>query len=187
MKLRPPRPLPTGIVAVVLTAALLTASPLAGQQASGRDGLWLSAGAGTGFDQSMRWGRVGYLRLGTTLGPHLLVGVQGILFDAAVGGEGWKTRSNLTASVLAYPSETGGFFFKAGVGYASDEYRRVSDIDAWITESLPGVNLGLGHDLRLGDGNLYLTPNVDLLLGMFEDGFDNPDASLVFTLGLGFR
>ena len=77
----------------------------------------------------MRWGRVGYLRLGTTLSPHLLVGLQGILFDAAVGGDGWKTRSNLTASLLAYPSATSGFFFKAGVGYASDEYRRSSDPD----------------------------------------------------------
>lgn len=47
-------------------------------------------------------------------------------------------------SLLAYPSATGGFFLKAGVGYASDEYRRLADTDPWFTESLPGVNLGLG-------------------------------------------
>lgn len=182
-----PRPVPTTTIAAVLTAVLLAPSPVHGQEAGYRDGLWLSAGAGTGFDESMRWGRVGYLRLGTTLSRHVLVGVQGLLFDAAVGGEGWKTRSNLTATLLAYPSATGGFFLKAGVGYASDEYRRLSDTDPWVTESLPGVNIGLGHDVRLGNGNLYLTPNVDLMLGMFEDGLDNPDASLVFTMGLGFR
>ena len=41
------------------------------------------------------------------------------------------------------------------------------------------ATLGTGYDIRLGSGNFYLTPNVDLLVQFFSDA---TPASLIFTL-----
>jgi len=44
------------------------------------------------------------------------------------------------------------------------------------------VTLGVEYDIRIG-GNLYLTPNVDILLQTYSD---DRDASIaLFTIGLG--
>lgn len=174
------------------TVVLVLLAPSSGscQEGAHRGGFWLNAGLGGGFDQEMRGGRAGYLRVGGTLSPHFLLGVQGILFDARVNRTDWKTRTNLTTSLLAYPSKQGGFFLKVGFGYATDEFTRPvpqTGSNRWETERLLGANLGVGHELQLGEGNLYLTPNIDVMLGLFDDGIDNPDASFLFTVGAGFR
>lgn len=45
----------------------------------------------------------------------------------------------------------------------------------------------VGYDIRLGGGNLYLTPNLDALLQSTDGDTGDPEASLLLTVGIGFR
>ena len=177
--------------AALLAAALLTASPLAGQEAPGRDGFWFDAGAGGGFDESMRWGPGIRLAAGTTIGSRLRLGLRAFQFEAdPFGRAGSKSRSNVTATAAFYPSAGGHFFLAGGLGLATEQYQELvpgTTTARWATSEYLGAYLGLGHDIRLGDGDLHLTPTVDALFGLDEDGLDNPDFSLLFTMGLGVR
>jgi len=177
--------------AVLLAAALLTASPLNGQEAAEREGIWFNAGLGAGFDESMRWGPGFRVAAGTTIAPRLRLGIRAFQFEAdPFGRDGSKSRSNVTATAAFYPSAGGHFFLAGGLGLATEQYQELvpgTTTARWATSEYLGAYLGLGHDIRLGDGDLHLTPTVDALFGLIEDGLDNPDFSLLFTVGLGVR
>lgn len=126
--------------------------------------------------------------MGTTPGPRLRLGGQAILYERVQASS--KVRSNVTVSLLARPFRESGFFLKGGLGLATEEeafFEQDSGGTRETTEVRPAANLGIGHELRLGGGNLFLIPNFDVALGLFEDGFLDPDAVFVLTLGLGFR
>lgn len=156
-----------------------------------RSGFWVSGGIGGGFDESMRGGPGAYLGAGTTVSPNLLLGVRAFQFEAhPFAREGSKSRSNVTLGALAYPSADRNLFFRAGLGLATDEYQELipgTTEVRWATETFVGANLGVGWDIQLGERNLYLIPSIDALLGLYEDGWDNPDATFLLTVGLGFR
>lgn len=174
--------------AVLLSAALLAPAPASAQDSGQPDGFWLSAGLGPAVSESAGWGVTGYVRMGTTLGPRLRLGGQALLYERVQYTS--KVRSNLTLSLLARPLRDSGLFLKGGLGLATEEeafFDRDAGRTRETTEIRPGANLGIGHELRLGGGNLFLTPNFDVALGLFDDGFLDPDAVFVLTLGLGFR
>jgi hypothetical protein len=118
----------------------------------------------------------GYLKLGGTVNPRLLLGFE---LNAWTRERNNTTRSQGNASVVAffYPQARRGFFLKGGVG--------VSTLDRGISE--PGYDpqtgigflAGAGYDVRVGN-NVSLTPYANVVYGKFDEGSTN-----VFQAGLG--
>ncbi len=192
-RIRPPmsRPLPALLAGAAL-AATLAVSPVAAQSpgsagaARAHSGFWLSGGLGGGWDDHGNGGGGGYIRLGGTLSQHVVIGGEGIGWGRDVNG-GTLSRGNALFDVLLYPSATSGGFLKAGLGFANRNFSRdISNGTVTTDRSGAGAILGAGWDIRLGSGNLYLTPNFDVLFQGF-DSLSTVDAVYLFTLGIGFH
>lgn len=98
------------------------------------------------------------------------------------------TRSNVTATALFHPSTGGPFFLKAGVGVANREASAVVEgVTVSVSDEAFATTLGMGYEIQLGSGNLYLTPNVDALLQIPDMEITATDASFLLTVGIGFR
>jgi hypothetical protein len=177
-------------VAIGLGAALGAAAPgsLLGQEGPGSGseehrhrGFWLSGGLGPGVDDEGEAGAAIYFRLGGTPGSRILLGGE-FLGMAREEDDVTLGRGNASFVALFYPGRSGGFFLKAGVGFATVEASTEVGDGATLSVSEEGVGgvLGVGGDVRLGS-NLYLTPNADLALQSF-DGEVEP--LFLFTVGL---
>ena len=139
-------------------------TPGGGPQA--REGFWIGFGLGYGSAdrscdraacQQDRVGSItGFLKLGGTLNPRVLAGVEGNVWSKKEEGVS-NLLGNLTATATFYPFVSSGFFVKGGVGlsYASRETRtgtRLNQpVDAKIKFSSVGAGVlaGLGYDLRV--------------------------------------
>lgn len=114
-------------------------------------------------------GASGYLKLGGTVSPRLLLGFE---LDAWTREENGVMLSQGNASAVAffYPRAEGGFFLKAGFG--------LSTLDLGVSEfgrdSPAGLGLtaGAGVDLRVGT-NVSLTPFANVLYGQYDEGSTN--------------
>lgn len=185
------------IAALAASGALLFASaaPAAAQDGGPgirqhRGGFWLSGGLGLGLNEDRDLGGAGYFRLGGTLGDHWALGFDAVVYtrdaevttDPPVEADGTVTHSNGTAALYWFPSLESGFFVKGGVGVAVAR-AEVETQGVTITEEDEGVGLtaGAGWDLQLGDGNLYLTPNVDVMVRELET------FHFLATVGIGLR
>lgn len=130
-----------------------------GANAQPRSGFWFSGGLGAGSlgcdsCPERDWGVILSLGAGGTISQRLAVGAS---------LEGWtdsERRASLTASTLLatlrfYPSATGGFFLRGGLGWG----RLESEVSGFGTfsDSGPAALLGLGYDLRITD-SVSLTP-----------------------------
>lgn len=145
---------------------LLAAAPLAAQRPNTRDGFWISLGAGFGSAgadcQSCSTDRTGggaaYLRLGGTLSPIFQLGGESNGWFHSGGG---VDESLGFGSFIAniYPSRTGAFFIKVGIGGMT--YRADYGIDE-VTATAPSGSLGAGYDIRVGR-NVSLTPFINSL------------------------
>lgn len=163
-----------------LLAALWTGTTQAQGHPQTREGFWIGFGLGYGsFDaEDQLDGLSLYLAMGGTLNQRV-----------RIGGElnGWTREENgatlsltsLDAVVQFYPSPTGGFFLKGGLGISQLEL----DLGIGGNSSRSGGNiiLGLGYDGRVGR-NFSLTPFANLVAA----SFDGEDATVV-QLGLGFH
>jgi len=147
-------------------------------------GVWLSGGLGGGTTSEEDGGAAGYFRLGGSPSPNVLLGgeVIGLSYDQ----DGAQVSfGNATFDVLYYPAPAGGFFAKGGVGFASVTVSEDVGGGTFTTDEQGlGLTLGVGYDIKIG-GNLYLTPNVDLLHQRFDE---DRDATIwLFTLGIGMH
>lgn len=199
----PAPPARLAVAALLAPAVLLLAAagPAAAQDGESpglrqhRGGFWLSGGLGVGLDEEGEAGGAGYLRLGGTLGDHWALGFEALGLSRDAGDEvtvtpeqpvdATVTRGNATGTVYFFPSVESGFFVKGGLGIATIEAEvDVEDVTVSTDDESLGATLGAGWDLQLGDGNLYLTPNLDLVL----QGLDtSADALFLATVGIGFR
>lgn len=180
-------------LAPALLLVVLPATPILAQDSDEgirehRGGFWLSGGLGVGLaEDGGEVGGAGYFRLGGTLGDHFALGADGVgvMQDADLGpGFENETRSytNTTAALYYFPSLDRGLFLKAGAGIAGQEVTGESgNTTVTVTNEAFAATLGAGWDLQLGDGNLYLTPNFDIMAQDMEDFF------FVGTVGIGFR
>ena len=109
--------------------------------------------------------------MGGTVNEHVLVGGEALVWGRERNGDE-RTRVNVTATGLFYPSATGGWFLKAGGGVASFTYFGFEDTGVATT-------VGTGIDLRVSD-KFSITPNVDVQSQFFENSTVH---SLLFTLG----
>ena len=122
------RALMRGLTLAVILVAAAQATGVAQETETRHKGFWFGFGGGYGSqdvscdgcgNSDREGGFAGYFKLGGTLSPQWLVGVEGnswykhddsIDTDEAIG--------NLSAAVYYYPSLHNGFFVKAGVGGA---------------------------------------------------------------------
>lgn len=138
------------------------------------EGFWISwapGGIAVAGDEGL--GYPLYVRAGGTLKQRVLIGVeyQAVMVDYYSGG----LTSNLTGTALLYPSDSGGFFVKPGIGLSrgavscSTPSAPTPPGGASTEQGTDGTSLGLGttlgvgYDVRLGR-NFYITPNLDILL-----------------------
>lgn len=151
-------------------------------------GFWLNGGLGAGVtDEEAPGDDVGpafYLRMGGTPSDKVSLGGEVIGFTRKIGDTD-VSLGNATFSVLYYPSSPGGFFAKAGAGFASVVVSTDVGSGTFSADDQGfGLTFGAGWDLRLGR-NLFLTPNVDVLVQSFDEFADTN--SFLFTLGIGFH
>ncbi len=163
-----------------------------------REGLWIGLGLGYGSykrcaDQlgcSDRQGSVsGYLKLGGTLTPHLLLGGEFVGWVKDYNGT-TLTVGGLYATATGYPVLTSGFFLKGGLGVS---YHRDSGDHSSGTVSVSKTGLGfiagVGYDLRVGR-NVSITPTFDYVYGNVGDFLGttgNRDDVLQFAVGVTFH
>ena len=172
------------LTTLVLSAT--AASSAGAQQGDDRHGLWLSVGAGGVWVQSacsicagdQATGLGGQLRVGGTLSPRFLAGLEG---TGWVKRGGQVERSMLMVAALGtyYPLPQYGLHLKGGIG----QYWYVEeDVATELTTQGLAVELGAGYDLRITRG-VSLSP----FLAWVRSGFGNPtrrDKASGFTLPL---
>ena len=174
----------------VWLALLVFAPGLAAQDENlqRHDGFWISFGLGSGWgnSESVFSSDIGaplavQVRLGTTVNQRLLVGVESAAWLRVDIGAA-TTRANTTLTAMFYPWERGGFYAKGGFGVSNHTNAAITG--AADSEYGFGSTFGLGYDIRLGQ-NLYLTPNVDVLVQSIDYGAGATTTSLtLLTLGL---
>lgn len=180
-------------LSVVVAAALALGSapaPLlaqSGDSPQAHHGFWLSGGLGGGWTHHGDGGGGAYIRLGGTLSQRIVIGGEAIGWGRDAHGV-TVSRGNALFDVLFYPSTTSGGFLKAGVGFANLTHEYTDPFGGTVSTDQQGAGavLGAGWDIQLGSGNLYLTPNVDVLLQGYNN-LNRVDAIYLFTLGIGFH
>jgi hypothetical protein len=141
--------------ALILAAGLLLATaPLAAQaRPNTREGFWIGFGLGIGSTgaecQNCGNDRVsgasGYLRLGGTVSPNVLLGGESTAW-AHTDGLVEESLAFATFTALFYPSRTGAFYLKLGLGGMT--YRADDGFDE-LTATAPAAQFGLGYEFRV--------------------------------------
>jgi hypothetical protein len=121
-------------------------------------------------------GASGYFKLGGTLRPNILLGVEGNAWRKSEGTL-TLTMGNFSGAAYWYPMVTSGLFIKGGVGYST--LRLDDDTVGDASDSGFGLLAGLGYDVRVGR-SLSITP----VANWFRGGFDGGSAN-VLQFGLG--
>lgn len=161
-------------------AALLTLVPADGEaqgRPQTREGFFIGFGLGAGSlgceDCGEReTGGAGYLKLGGTLSPQLLIGAESNAWTKEID-DVRLTHAVVAAIVQFYPSATAGFFLSGGLGLARIEVSASSGgVSGSVHDDALGLLAGLGYDIRLGS-NFSLSPSLSFALGNFEDGSTN--------------
>jgi hypothetical protein len=136
-----------------------------------REGFWIGFGFGygslgfecSGCTNDREGAFSGYLKMGGTLSPKLLLGGE---------TNGWTkddqgtmvTAANASLTLYFYPSADGGFFLRGGVGWASLK------IEGLGSETGPGGTFGLGYDIRVSP-KMSVTPVLNFNGGVLADDF----------------
>ena len=115
-------------------------------------------------------GVTGFVRLGGTLSPHLLLGgeIDGLThhYPATVTlPSADEVVSSVTAAVYYYPKPASGFFLKGGLGFSNYDF---SSGGGSVTGLGGGFVAGLGYDIRVGR-NISITPTGDFWFGSVGD------------------
>lgn len=161
-----------------------------------REGFWLSAGIGVGgesFDarDGLGWsdnvsGGVGYLKLGGTVSPSLLLGVElqgwgANFYESGFSGVSYeRALGSLMGIAQFYPAERSDFWLRGGLGLAVDQLRDYSGGAAYETSRYgTAVAIGLGYDIPVAR-KISITPSLDLV----GQHYDTHNERLL-TIGVG--
>lgn len=182
---------------VGLLAVGVAGSALA-QKAQTREGFWigfgfgygsssLSCGSGCTFnDASKGGGGAGFLKMGGTLSPKLLLGGEVNAWVKDVSGV-TEEVGNVSAALYVYPAPASGFFLKGGAGFATYMLRNGGSS---VSATGFGLITGLGYDIRVGR-KISLTPTGNFYWGSDGDLKDGSTVVIpsvkhtVFDFGLG--
>jgi hypothetical protein len=157
------------ILPLLLTLAVLPAVAQAQSKPNTRQGFWIGFGFGPGStgvdctqcDDSRANGFTGYLRLGGTLSPKLLLGGE---------SNGWVNIASgvdedmefASVVLLWYPKSEGAWYLKFGLGgmtFTSTDSVTGDKIEA----DAPSFSLGGGYEIRTGR-NFSIVPFMNILL-----------------------
>ncbi len=154
------------LATVTLVFLMSSASAGAEGRQNSRQGFWVGGGLGvgsTGADcnscgDDRTSGFSGNLRLGGTISPSFLLGGE---TNGWVHSETGVDETMGFASIVGiwYPSRTGAFFLKLGLGgmhYSAD------DGSDQLTATAPSASLGLGYEIRTGR-NFSVVPYLNSL------------------------
>ena len=158
-------------LALATVLLLLGTTALSAQKPQTRKGFWIGFGLGYGSYSCTDCGNessyTGYIKLGGTLNPHLLLGAESAVWSKSETG-GTVTAGNVTFNAYYYPKPAGGLFLNGGVGFSRIE---LSGSGISAGETGPGLSLGAGYDLRVGS-NISIVPNLQWVWGNPADGFN---------------
>ncbi len=179
-----------GCVSIVIACS---AGVAAAQRAQTREGFWIGFGFGygsahatcTGCASASEGGATGFLKLGGTLSPKVLLGGAVNAFSKSSGGA-TETLGNVTGSIFYYPAPASGFFVTGGLGFS--EYD-LSGGGVSISSTGWGFTVGAGYDIRVGR-MISLTPVADFAYGggLSPGGATGWKQSVVdFGLGITFH
>lgn len=185
------------VTMLALLGSLVCATETLAQSTQEHRALWGGFGIGTGLNGSEgnNWGVSGYGRIGGTVNQKVLLGAE------TFGWYGTRDaidlyRNNLSGILLFYPSERGGFYFKAGAGLtfittSANDFFTVGGVTYYsgVSQSQTGFGstAGVGFDVRLGR-NIYLVPELAWYLEVVgDDGatFSVPSSINIFALTIG--
>lgn len=160
--------------AMVVALVLVTSNPgLAQRRLDTHQGYWLFIGGGAGWLEGTTGG--GFtVRMGGTPTKKVLFGGEVVTW---VRGGGSTTNIAATGVIYPFYEQTGkpghDLLFRGSFGLAAT--------DGGAT----GIGLlgGTGYDLRLAD-NLYVVPNFDVMVQIFDGG---TLTTILCTVGLGFH
>lgn len=165
----------------------LAASAASAQHAQTRKGFWIGFGFGGGSADiscngcgttTRETGFTGYLKIGGTLTPKVLLGGESIAWTKKESGI-TATLGNLAAAVYLYPAPATGFFLKGGPSFS---YHKEDDGSTSATGTGFGFILGAGYDIRVGQ-NISITPGTNFYWGSVGE-LSSGGAS---TSGLGLK
>jgi hypothetical protein len=161
---------------VLVAATLLVAAPRAwAGHPQERHGFWIGFGGGYGSasasadcdecggdDRESSF--TGFFKLGGTLSPNVLLGVESNVWVKDESGA-TLTLGSVTGTITVYPSATGGFFLKGGFGASFVETSAEFDaFDVSLNKTGWGVLAGIGYDIRVGR-DISLTPCINYTYG----------------------
>ncbi|HWP38097.1 MAG TPA: hypothetical protein VNL18_11145, partial [Gemmatimonadales bacterium] len=150
-------------------ALVLTAVPLLAQspgRPNTRQGFWASFGVGAGStgaecnqcSSDRTTGGSGYIRLGGTVSNKVLLGGESTGWFHSEGGVD-ETLGFASFVLLWYPSATGAFYLKFGLGGMSYEAQAPL---LELTATAPSGSFGLGYEIRVGR-NVSIVPFLNSL------------------------
>jgi len=174
--------------AMVMALLVVGVSGASAQHPQTRKGFWIGFGLGygsyglscsscTGLGRESSF--TGHLRLGGTVSPHLLLGLESIAWSKSQGGA-TITAANASFAADYYPQPAGGLFLSAGVGFSSTE---ASSGGSSASNTGPGFTIGGGYDVRVG-ANTSVTPVANWVWGHPRGG-TNGYSHNFFQFGVG--
>jgi len=196
-------------LAAAVTVALLALLCMVGEasaQAAVRNGFWLEFGTGTGTvrntcagcaNVTVAYGPTNHLRVGRTLTPRVLVGLELFAMQSSelVLGPGAAPvdaeNGSLAPIVIWYVGDSG-FFLKGGAGLASGTFTVQSTPGEPVTTERTGSGLtfGVGFDIALmrwfaltANLGTYVTAIGDVRV---DDTVVDDVIATVYEAGIGF-
>lgn len=171
--------------AAVVTALLVSGVSMASaQHPQTRKGFWIGFGFGYGSYTctgcSSTGSISGYLKMGGTVSPHLLLGGETNGWTKSENGTTFDA-GNASFAAYYYPQPAGGLFLRGGVGFST---ARASSGSISASNTGLGATAGLGYDLRVG-ANTSITPVFNFVWGHPTSGENQ--SILQFALGITFH
>ena len=176
----------TRCTAIVSALLALGVSAASAQHPQTRKGFWIGFGFGYGSygiscSGCSGLGRessfTGHIRLGGTVSPKLLLGMESIAWTKSEGGA-TVTAGNVSLAADYYPQPAGGLFLSAGVGFSRVETSSSGSPSNGSTG--PGFTFGAGYDVRVS-ANTSVTPIANFVWGHPDTGLSHN----FFQFGVG--
>jgi len=147
-------------------------TPEAGSPAASRQGTWFGAGLGAGSGslhcqicqgEIGSRGTTGYLRAGTTVNEHLLVGAE---VDAWMRSDqaGHQRVYALTGNAYWYPDPLHGYYVKGGFGFSNYRQSAAGDngTSTAVTAGAFAGQVGVGYEVRMNP-RMSVVPYANLI------------------------
>lgn len=173
------------ILGQCLSAAALVAVCALPAAAQSRQGFSFGLGAGIGgsdvtcddcgndIGDDVENGPTFYARIGHAANPHVVGGIElnvwGKTWDGFGGTEVTTALANLTGTLQLYPSATGGFYVKGGLGMTRAAVKiEGSGFDDTDTSDIGwGYQFGAGWDIPIG--SIAITPEIAAWAGRIKE------------------